>query len=58
VYREIKQASNRECYCITALKMFNDLPCEVRGERDLKCFRRMLVQHIKRREHLEGAFGG
>jgi len=35
-------------------KMFNDLPCEVRGERDLKCFRRMLVQHIKRRERLEG----
>jgi len=29
-------------------KMFNDLPCEVREERDLKCFRRMLVQHIKR----------
>jgi len=34
--------------------MFNDLPCEVREERDLKCFRRMLVQHIKRRERLEG----
>jgi len=35
-------------------KMYNDLPCEVRGERDLKCFRRMLVQHIKGRERLGG----
>jgi len=35
-------------------KMFNDLSCEVRGERDLKYFRRMLVQHIKSRERLGG----
>jgi len=35
-------------------KIYNDLPCEVRGERNLKCFRRMLVQHIKGRERLSG----
>jgi len=31
-------------------KMYNDLPCEVRRERNLKCFKRLLVQHIKGRE--------
>jgi len=35
-------------------KMYNDLPCEVRGERSLKCFRRKLVQHIKGKERLGG----
>jgi len=32
------------------IKMYNDLPCEVRRERNWKCFRRLLVQHIKERE--------
>jgi len=36
-------------------KMYNDLPCEVRGERSLKCFRRMMVQYIKGRERLGAA---
>jgi len=31
-------------------KMCNDLPCEVRRERNWKCFRRLLVQHVKERE--------
>jgi len=30
-------------------KMYNDLSCEVRRERNLKYFRRLLVQHIKGR---------
>jgi len=33
-------------------KMYNDLPCEVRRKRDLKCFRRLLIQHIKGRERV------
>jgi len=33
-------------------RIYNDLSCEVRRERNLKCFRRLLVQHIKGREHV------
>jgi len=35
-------------------KMYNELPCEVRRE-NLKCFRRLLVQHIKGRRERVGA---
>jgi len=31
-------------------KMYNDLPSELKRELNLKCFRRLLVQYIKRRE--------
>jgi len=31
-------------------KMYDDLSCEARREQDWKCFRRLLVQHIKERE--------
>jgi len=34
-------------------KMCNDLPCEVRRERNLKCFRRLLIQRIKGRKRAE-----
>jgi len=33
-------------------KIYNDLPCEVRRERNFKCFRRLLIHHIKRRERV------
>jgi len=34
-------------------QMYNDLPCEVRRERNLKYFKRLLVQHIKGRERVD-----
>jgi len=33
-------------------KVYNDLPCEVRRERNLKCFGRLLARHIKGRERV------
>jgi len=33
-------------------KMYNDLPCEVRREQNLKCFQRLLVQYIKGRKRI------
>jgi len=33
-------------------KMYNDLPSELKREPNLKCFRRLLVQYIKRRERV------
>jgi len=55
VYIEICKTSEQQRMLLhIGFKIFNDLPCEVREERNLKCFRKMLVQHIKRRERLGG----
>lgn len=37
-------------------KLYNSLPIEIKNELRLQSFRRMLVQHIKRREREEGMY--
>jgi len=47
-----KTSEQQKMLLHNGFKMYNDLPCEIRNERNLKCFRRLLVQHIKGRERV------
>ena len=43
---EVKLEFNRQAFRFPCAKIYNEVPIEIRGERDFKTFRHLLVEHF------------